>query len=315
MTKFLTENWGAKLVSLILAVGLWYYAVGEEGIEVTRTIPLEVKLEHEKLSVVGAPTRVILATLQAPRSLLANLTSETLKAEHHIKKVDSPGDYSFRPEARDIRLPSEQIRVVKIEPETIQVKIDEVIVQKFEIEPDFLGEPAIGYRLEPSEVQLDPSAVLVEGAKSQLEKLGKIKTQPVDLVGRVRSFRKTVRLVVGPGLNLLTESLVDVYVPIREAVAEKTFEKVPVKFLAAAGSSNRVSVEPAQLDLVLRGSQKDLESLEPKDITVYVEVSGLAEGTHEVSILTFLPPGVFLKDTLLPAKVTVQGRKGVLSLT
>ena len=76
MIKFLMENWVAKLVSFVLAVGLWYYAVGEEGIEVTRTIPLEIKLEHEKLSVVGSPKRFILATLKAPRSLLANLTSD-----------------------------------------------------------------------------------------------------------------------------------------------------------------------------------------------------------------------------------------------
>jgi len=314
MIKFLMENWVAKLVSFVLAVGLWYYAVGEEGIEVTRTIPLEIKLEHEKLSVVGSPKRFILATLQAPRSLLANLTSDELKAEHRIKKIDAPGDYSFRPEARDIKLPSEQIRVVNIQPEVIQVKIDEVIVQKLEIEPNFLGEPAIGYRLEAGEVQQDPTAVLVEGPKSQVEKLGKIKTQPIDLVGRVRSFRKTVRVETLPGLNLLTESLVDVYVPIREAIGEKTFEKISVKILGPTGALNRISVEPAEVSLVLRGSPKELDPLELKNISAFIDVTDLTEGTHEVPLQTFLPPGVFLKENPPVLKVTVQ-RKSVLSLT
>ncbi|MBI4115471.1 MAG: hypothetical protein HY447_02735 [Candidatus Omnitrophica bacterium] len=313
VTKWLTENWAAKLVSLVLAVGLWYYAVGEEGIEVSRTIPVEIKVENEKMSIVGKPTRVVLAVLQAPRSLLANLASEELKAEHIIKKVETPGDYSFRLEPREIRLPSEKIRVVRIEPDVIQVKIDEMIVQKLEIEPVFLGEPAFGYRLDASKVQLDPRSVLAEGPKSQIEKLGKIKTQPIDVVGRTRSFRKTVRIAEEPGLKVVSESLVDVYVPITEAIAEKTFENIPVKILGTAGSFSRISVETAQLSLILRGSSKDLEVLDPKDILAYVEIAGLEEGTHEVPIRVILPPGVFLKENLPSAKISIQ-KKGSLPL-
>ncbi len=307
MANWLTENWVAKLISLILAVGLWFYAVGEEGVEVTRTIPVHIKLESEKLSVVGNPTRVILATLQAPRSLLANLASEELKAEHQIRKVETPGDYSFRLEPREIRLPSEKIRVTRIEPEVIQVKIDEMIVQKLEINPAFLGEPAFGYHLDPAKVQVDPRAVLVEGPKSQLEKLTKIKTQPIDVVGRVRSFRKTVRLADEVGLRVLGESLVDVYVPIQEAAGEKTFEKVRVKILGASLPQGQVSVEPPQLNLILRGAAKDLEAVDPARLLAYVEISGLSEGTHPLPIQTVLPEAVFLKEN--PPVVSVKIEK------
>lgn len=309
MIQFFTRNWPTKIVSLILAVGLWYYAVGEEKVEVTRTIPIELKLEQEKLSVVGKPTRVVLVTLQAPRSLLANLASEELKAEHHIKTVEGPGDYSFRLEPREIRLPSEKIRVVRIEPEVIQVKIDEMIVQKLEIEPAFLGEPAFGYQLDPGKVQLDPSAVLAEGPKSQLEKMGKIKTQPIDVVGRVRSFRKTVRLAEEHGLKLISESLVDAYVPIQEAVAEKTFENIPVKILGTVGSLGPIFIEPAQVNLTLRGASKDLETMQSKNILAYVEVSDVGEGTHSVPLQTFLPDSVFLKENPPVVKLTIQ-KKG-----
>ena len=314
MWDWLTKNWGTKLVSLILAVGLWYYAVGEERVEVTRTIPIEIKLENEKMSIVGNPTRVVLVTLQAPRSLLSNLTSDELKAEHVIKKVQNPGDYNFRLEPREIKLPSDQIRVVRIEPEVIQVKIDEMIVQKLEIEPAFLGEPAFGYRTDPKEVQLDPSAVLVEGPKSQLEKVGKIKTQPIDLVGRVRSFRKSVRLDPEPGLKLLTESIVDAYVPIQEMMAEKKFAEVPVKILGMPGFLTRISVEPKQLTVVLKGSPKNLETVQEDDLLIYAEVSRLGEGVHEVPLQARLPEGTILKDSLPTARVTLHARKGVLPL-
>lgn len=311
MISFLTKNWPAKVVSLILAVGLWYYAVGEEKVEVTRTIPLELKMEQEKLSIVGKPVRVVMVTLQAPRSLLANLASEELKAEHVIKKVDSAGDYSFRLEPREISLPSDQIRVVRIQPEVILVKIDEMIVQKLQVEPVFLGEPAFGYRLDRERVQLDPSSILVEGPKSQLEKLDKIKTQPIDIVGRVRSFRKTVRIAEVPGLKLLSESLVDAYVPVQETVGERVFEKIPVKVLGMRGGFNRISVEPAEVKLVLQGSAKELEALKSEEILVYVEITGLNEGTHGVPLRIVLPEGTFLKENLPPAKVNLEKKSGI----
>ena len=310
MVQWLTHNWSAKLVSLILAVGLWYYAVGEEKVEVTRTIPVELKLEKEKLSVVGKPSRLVLVTLQAPRSLLSNLAAEELKAEHHIRKVEGPGDYSFRLEPREIHLPSEKIRVVRVEPEVIQVKIDEMIVQKLEVEPVFLGGPAFEYRLDPENVQLDPTSFLVEGSKSQLEKIEKIKTLPIDVVGRVRSFRKTVRVAEEPGVKLLSESLVDAYVPIQEATGEKTFENIPVRILGVGGTYRRVSVEAAQVSLVLSGASKALETLDPLRILVYVDISSLETGTHEVPLVAVLPPGIYLKENLPTAKVTVERRGG-----
>ena len=314
MISFFTRNWGTKLISLILAVGLWYYAVGEEKVEVTRTIPIELKMEQEKLSVVGKPTRVVTVTLQAPRSMLANLASEDLKAVHSIRNVKGAGDYNFRLEPREIRLSSEEIRVVRIEPEVIQVKVDEMIVQKLEIDPVFLGEAAIGYRMDKEKIQLDPSSVLIEGPRSQVEKLSKIETQPIDMVGRVRSFRKTVRIGEVPGLKFLSESLVDVYVPIEEAITEKTFENVPVKILGLPASSNRVTLEPEKVNLTLQGSVKDLEGLESERILLYAEVSELGEGTFEVSLQIISPPGTFAKENLPKAKVTIQKKGGGIPL-
>ena len=305
MTDWLFRNWTAKLVSLILAVGLWYYAVGEEGIQVTRTIPVEIKLENEKMSIVGKPTRVVVATLQAPRALLSNLATEELKAEHVIKKVESAGDYSFRLDPQEIRLPSEKIRVVRIDPETIQVKVDEMIVKKLEIEPVFLGEPAFGFRLDLEKVQLDPRSVLIEGPKSQLEKVEKIKTQPIDTVGRGRSFRKTIRLAEIPGLKIVSETLIDAYVPIEESLGEKTVQGISLKVLGGPASFGRVSVEPPQMDLVLRGTPKNLERLRTEDVLAYVEISDLAEGTGERVPHVTLPDGVSLKESLAPVKVTV----------
>src|SRR3989338_3323758 len=117
MMKWLTHEWGLKLVSLALAVGLWYYAVGEESVQVTKMIPLEIRLKSEKMSILKASAKMVELTFEAPRSLISNLMSDELRAVHEIgDDIKTAGDYSFRVESRELNLASPAIRVVKINP-------------------------------------------------------------------------------------------------------------------------------------------------------------------------------------------------------
>lgn len=294
--RILTHNWGLKLVSFFLAVGLWYYATGEEGIEVTRFIPVEIRVENPKMSLLKTSARSVQVTFMAPRALLSDLTSEAIKAVHKIEaKINKAGDYSFRLEPGEIELRTPQIRVVKIDPDVIQVTLDELIVQKLAVKPRFLGEPAFGYKVNQEHIQLNPNAVLVEGPKAQLEKLDSVQTEKVDLVGRVRSFRRTLSLELPPNLKAVSEDLIDVYIPIQESYEEKSVEGIAVKTLGEAGKE-KTTIQPSLVDLVLRGPKKQFEGLTASNITAYVETAGLAEGEHSLPLKVILPDGVSQKE-------------------
>lgn len=294
--RILTHNWGLKLVSFFLAVGLWYYATGEEGIEVTRFIPVEIRVENPKMSLLKTSARSVQVTFMAPRALLSDLTSEAIKAVHKIEsKIDKAGDYSFRLEPGEIQLRTPQIRVMKIDPDVIQVTLDELIVQKLAVKPKFLGEPAFGYKVNQDHIQLNPNAVLVEGPKAQLEKLDSIQTEKVDLVGRVRSFRRTLSLELPANLKAVSEDLIDVYIPIQESYEEKSVEGITVKALGEAGKE-KVTIQPSLVDLVLRGPKKQFEGLTASNITAYVETAGLAEGEYSLPLKVILPDGVSQKE-------------------
>lgn len=308
--KWLTGNWGLKTVSLLLAVGLWYYAVGEEEVGVTRRVPLEIKVQNPQISIMKVSTNVVQITLAAPRSLLSALASEKIHAVHVIKPdVKTAGDYTFRLEPGEIKLPSSQIRVLKIEPETVRVTLDEVITKKIKVNPQFLGEPAFGYKVTKEEIQLDPNAVLVEGPKGQLEKLEEADTEPIDLVGRIRPFRRNVGLSLPENVKSLNEKLIDAYVPIHEEFAEKTFEKVPVKILESKDENNlSVEIEPPAVSFILKGSKRLLEKLTPETLLVYVDISGRSEGEHEIPVSMVLPEEVAPKDEA-PLSVKVRMKK------
>ncbi len=309
--QWISRNWGLKVISLVLAIGTWYYAVGEENIEVTRVIPLKIQMSSKQMTVSEISTKVVQVTLSAPRVLIVNLASQDIQAVHKIgPEIKTAGEYSFRLEPAEISLPSFQIRVVKIVPETVTVKLDELIVQKLEIQPDFVGEPAVGYKLLAEDLRMDPNAILTQGPKGVLEKMKSAKTEPIDLVGRIRSFYRTVQVKLPSGVKSMSESLVNVYIPIREEFGEKEFKDVLVRILRSPAASGVVDLNPDKVTLVLKGSKLYLEKLAPETLLAYVDLADLKKGDYELLLQVVLPENVSLKN-----KVPIKIKAAIRSLT
>ncbi len=305
MMRWFTHNWGLKIISLVLAIATWYYAVGEENIEVTRVIPLRIQMSNPQMTISEISARTVQVTLLAPRSLIVNLASQDIQALHKIgPEIKTAGEYSFRLESSEIRLPSFQIRVTRIIPETVTVKLDELMMQKLEIQPDFVGETAIGYKLLKDELRMDPNAVLAQGPKGVLEKMKSAKTEPIDLVGRIRSFHRTVEVKLPPGVKAMSESLVNVYVPIREEFGEKEFKDIPVRILSSSAASGVVDLSPDKVSFTLKGSKLYLEKLTPETLLVYVDLGNLKKGDYDLPLKVVLPENVSLKEQE-PLKIKV----------
>lgn len=305
--NWLTKNWSLKIISLILAVGLWYYAVGEEGIEVTRTIPLTITVENPQMSILKTSVHAIQVTFLSPRGQVSDLTSEEIRVEHTIKKeINKAGDYSFRLEPGEIKIKSPQIRIIKLEPEVVQVTLDEIMVKKMEIKPQFAGDPAFGYSIHKEEIQLNPNAVLIEGPKGTLEKLDGVKTQKVTLVGRTRSFRQTVALELPSNLRLIGESVIDLFVPIVEESDEKEIKDVPLKVVQTAGGDRQIEINPSKVSFVIKGSKKQLEKTTAENIFAYVNAEDLKNGEYDLPVAFFLPDEIAIKGEPLKVKVKVK---------
>src|SRR3989338_4298869 len=123
---WLTENIGLKLVALLLAIGFWFYVVGEESVEITKTVPLEIRTANDKISIVKSSSSFLEVTLQAPRHLLSVLSSAEIAAHHEIGMAQKAGDYSFNVSAKDFTLPASEVRITKIFPSLVTVTVDEV---------------------------------------------------------------------------------------------------------------------------------------------------------------------------------------------
>jgi YbbR domain-containing protein len=180
-------------------------------------------------------------------------------------------------------------------------------VQKLAVQPKFAGEPAFGYKILEKQIQLNPNAVLIEGPKAQIEKLQFVETEKIDLVGRIRGFRRTVQLQTPPNVKPMSESLIDVYIPIQEEFDEKNFSQIPVKILTPSSGQGKVQLEPSEVSFVLQGSRQQLEKLAPEKILAYVDLSEVESGEQQVPVQLQLPDEVRLKsDEALTVKAVVK---------
>ena len=303
---WIIDNWHLKLISLILAIGFWFYVVSEESIEITKTIQLEILPPSDKLSVVKSSASYVEVTFQSPRHLFSALSAANVTAHHKIAGVQKAGDYSFNLNPSDFTLPAPEIRIVRIFPSLITVALDEVIVKKLTVQVDFMGDPAYGYRVDQEGIELDPNAVLIEGPKAVLEKMNMIKTEPIQLVGRVRSFRRTVRIQQVPELRVVGDGITEVQIPIKPEFSEREVPNVRIKPLGIPSGDHYATVRTEQVSVVLKGPRALLDKLEASDILAYVEVEGLKEGVHQIPVKLILPQDLVLKGDPPLASVEVK---------
>jgi len=94
----------------------------------------------------------------------------------------------------------------------------------------------------------------------------------------------------------MSESLVDVYIPIREEFDEKEFRDVPVRVLRVPESNGVITIEPERVNFFLKGSKRYLEGLNSEDILAFVDLGTMKKGDYDLPLQIVLPENVSLKD-------------------
>lgn len=315
MAKWLTSNWltsnlKIKLVSLFLAVVVWLYASGEERVEVSKIIPVRFEAPSKTMKVLDNSLKSVKVTMLVPRNILSSVSSAELSAYHKIKDVNRAGEYSFLVNRQDFDLPPGNIQITKIEPEVIKVALDEVVSIKLPVEPNFLGEPGIGYAVDKENIMLDPNAAMIEGPKSKIERMTTVFTEPIDLVGRTRSFSKKIQLMLDPDLkSVISPLLIDIYVPIKEEFSDVNVPDLKISVLSSPDQSYKVELDPSVVTVTLKGPLASFEGFDPKTILAYVNIQNLKEGDYSLPLELKLPSRVSLKGDPPLVKVRLEKLK------
>ncbi|MBU1862981.1 MAG: hypothetical protein KKH94_04865 [Candidatus Omnitrophica bacterium] len=305
MVKLDKNKFGLLIASFILSVSLFYYISGEESVEIEKRVFLRI-IPSKGITILGGPRREIKVTLSAPRNMLSSLSTHKLIAQHRIREVKNAGEYSFGVRESDINLPHGGVKVVDIKPKVITVSLDEVVTKKLLVKAHIVGEPAASYTVDYDNILKDPTAALVKGPKSRLEKKKFILTDSIDVVGRIRSFRIRVPLKYSSQYSVVSKESIDVYIPLKQEGFQKVVENIPVHVLYSASSDFFVTINPTVITVPLKGPEKILAKLGKDDLLAYIDITSLSRGEYQLPLMMNLPPEVSLAQEVPIINVNIE---------
>ncbi len=210
MKDFFTKNLSLKLISIVLAGILWYFVISEKGGETALSIPLDFRNIPSSLIIIKNPVESINIRISGPVTLLRGLSPREVKAIIDLSHAE-PGVAEFEIQPEHITLPR-GLRVSMRSPASIMLRFDELSKKTVLVEAVLVGKPLEGYKI--AGVWVDPPAVEIVGAQSELKRLKKIFTEEVDISGLKKDTIKKAALSLA-GLHIKSVSKEEVKVNIK----------------------------------------------------------------------------------------------------
>lgn len=210
MTGFLTKNFFLKLISILLAVILWYFVVSERSGETAISIPLDFRNIPTSLIIIKNPEESINVRISGPANRLRGLSPKNVKAIIDLSDA-KPGTAEFIIQPEHITLPR-GLRVTMVSPASLMLRFDTLLKKSLPVEAILVGKPSEGFKL--TGVSVDPPTVDIVGAQLELRGLQRISTEEVDISGLKKNEIRKVPLNLA-GLHIKSISKEEVKVNLR----------------------------------------------------------------------------------------------------
>lgn len=212
MFKLLTDNWTLKLLSLVFALILWMFIMGERRQEVGYRVPLELRNIPAELMIANEVPSLVDVRVSGPRTLLMKVSEGDISIAVDLNDLQ-PGLTTFKRLEERLNLPS-GLRVTRLSPSFIDLKLERIKEKQVPIKVALRGDPLQGYQI--GRVRAVPDRVLITGAESELKSVHEITTEPIDLHGVNEGFSLIVPLVhLGTYTNFKDEKTTEVQVEVQ----------------------------------------------------------------------------------------------------
>jgi len=164
------------------------------------------------------------------------------------------------------------------------------------------GQPERGYRI--SEVAVDPSIVTLFGSPEAIDTVpGYVETTLINIEGASSSVVERLALIVPENVSVIGAQSVVVSVGVTAIEESAWVQRSPV----IQGLSSRFIVElsPDTVEILLVGPLPRLETLQPGDVQLILDLTDLQVGTHALAPELVLPEGL-RQETLVPETIEVK---------
>ena len=166
------------------------------------------------------------------------------------------------------------------------------------------GQVASGYRL--ANISVFPPVVTVySGDPTLVNSLpGVLETQPLDLENANDELTTRLGISLPEGVSLVGEQTVLVRVNVAPIQSSLTLSNKVIE-IEGLPAGWYAQVAPDNVDVILSGPLPLLDTLTPQDVRVIIDVSNLAEGTHQLTPNVEILVSDILVESILPGTVEV----------
>lgn len=292
------NNRTAKMMALVLAVVSWYgIRLAINFVKVVEDVPLTIRLD-EGWAILDRSAQTVDVTFRGSQEDVRNLNASQVKVVIDLKGEVREGTRAIRLKPKFVS-GSGAARAISIRPEEIVLSLDRQSEKKVPVKADLQGSTPDGFEVET--VSCSPATVKLMGPQKRLAEVDSVRTVPVDIEGRTRSFKRLKVAILPPGENWVAKldpETVAVEVSITERASTRTFTDIPVSVMTDPIMNQRVVISSNRVSVTVRGRADLLRAIKPREIQAFVDVRGLDPGaSYELPVRVVAPSGTTAAGT------------------
>ena len=269
------RDWPLKLLALVCAVMLWFYAEAEKNplMDMQFDIPVQYVNQAEDY-VVDSAVQTVRVTVKGKEVELSGLRSDDFTAIVDLSDAET-GAKEYKIEVES----SAALERFTWQPLKAAVQIDRKASKEVPVRVRTTGNSADNLQVASTEVL--PNTVVITGLESRLEEIMDVETEVIDIS------------------NLSTDTVVDAKLYLPEGIAVQGDEQVQVRFVMQADqrhvsaeielrnlpSGMQADLSRTSADIVVSGRSELLhDSQELNRLKLYVDASNLTAGAHVLPV-------------------------------
>jgi YbbR domain-containing protein len=218
--------------------------------------------------------------ISGPKSLIDQITN--VKAQVNVSNARQNVDASVQPVPVDSR--KQPVTGANLNPDSFQVSVP--VTQQggyrdLAVKVVVTGQVASGYRL--TNISVAPPVVTAFSSDPEqvIALPGFVETQPLELNNAEHNIETRLALVLPKGVVIVGEQSALVQATISPIMSSITIANKPVE-LIGLDPHLEAQISPTTVDVILSGPLPLLDQLTTKDVRVFIDLTGLGMGTHQL---------------------------------
>lgn len=295
------------VISLILAVILWLYVIGEldpETTKVYRSVPITLQneqiLENHGLSVKALGKKTVMVKVSGKRKTIYKLKASDIKVNADVSN-STEGENQI---SLDVKIPH-KISLEEQNPGKVNISVEKKVSENRGIDVKYTGKLKSGY--EPSTKGIFPKKIQITGGKSKVAKVKTLKTEIA--LSKVEKYQKNIESKVVPvdkyGKEVKGITLESNMVNVQSVLYKTKTVRLEVKIKGASQERYRREYKLPK-SITIRGTESALARIESVKAEI-IDISKVYSDTYIV--IKPVLYGVELSDSTEKLAMTVKVRK------